>query len=371
MLRQIRRALIFFIAGIASVAGLRWWQIRTGRKPAPHPDDLMLNPDTHLRLSRNSEALRIEWARESSQASIYLGLSPDTIDRDKALVVVENTHFVTLTDIDPTQRYFVEVRFDDGEYLLAGERILPLKTVQNFRDIGGYRAIDGRQLRWNRVFRAASLDSLSDDDLERFIAMNVQLVCDVRTTEEMLNHPDRIPDTITLMNVPPHSNDSPWVQLLRILFWRNFLETALFKLYTYVLIDNNPQLFATIFKQLAEESNLPMLIHCAAGKDRTGMVIAVLLKMLGVADKTIIADYSLSNRSYEHSRKAAGRAFVSLKVLGLREEELAYLLIADSTVMQRTLDYIDSRYGSVEAYLVDYVGLSRETIQSIRNNLLE
>jgi protein-tyrosine phosphatase len=129
-------------------------------------------------------------------------------------------------------------------------------------------------------------------------------------------------------------------------------------------------MFAVIFQRLADESNLPIIIHCAAGKDRSGTMIAVLLKLLGVPDETIAADYSLSNHTYAHSRKAAQRAFESLKLFGIREKDLAHLLIADAKVMAQALHHIDKRYGSVEAYLCDYVGLSQETLQAIRNNLL-
>jgi protein tyrosine/serine phosphatase len=78
----------------------------------------------------------------------------------------------------------------------------------------------------------------------------------------------------------------------------------------------------------------------------------------------------LSNHTYAHSRKAAQRAFESLKLFGIREKDLAHLLIADAKVMAQALHHIDKRYGSVEAYLCDYVGLSQETLQAIRNNLL-
>lgn len=367
---RLGRALLIFIVGIFTGVALRWHYIRLSRKLAPHPDTLLRNPDFELQLRRNHDTLKIEWQHKSTEAKIYLGLSPDSINPEPASIVkaIQST---IITDIDHSKRYFVEVHFADGLYLKGAERFLPLDSFPNFRDIGGYKTEDDHQVRWNRVFRGGSMDNLSDDDLERLDELHIQLVCDVRSTEEMLNHPDRLPKNVTLLSAPPQSDDNPWIQLARILLQRNYLETAVFKLYSYVLIDNNPQMFSTIFQRLAHESNLPMIIHCAAGKDRSGTIIAVLLKLLGVPDETIIADYSLSNLSYAHSRKAAQRVFESLKIFGLREEDLAYLLIADAKVMAQTLAYLDQHYGSAEAYLCDYVGLSQETIQTIRKNLLE
>src|SRR5690606_25232684 len=102
--------------------------------------------------------------QSSPKADIFLGSSPQAINRNQAVAQVENQQFVILSGIDTSRRFSVEVVLADGTILSQTERILPLKSVPNFRDIGGYRTRDGDVIRWNRVYRSSSLANLSVDD---------------------------------------------------------------------------------------------------------------------------------------------------------------------------------------------------------------
>ncbi|MEL6404946.1 MAG: tyrosine-protein phosphatase [Chloroflexota bacterium] len=355
---------------LAVTTWLRWRQIQSSRVPAPLAHTLIDNPDKTLSVERVDDMLTIAWEKPTTRTTIYLAETPETINHDKPAAIINNRQEAVLQGVHPTTRYYVEIVFEDGTTVGQWERVLPLASVPNFRDIGGYETRDGKRVRWHQVFRASALDRVSAEDAQTLEAMNIQLVCDVRTTEEHLAHPDNLPDSMTVISTPPSSDDNVWMQLIRLLFVPGFLENILSDLYKRVMIDDNPQVFKEIFERLADPANLPTVIHCAAGKDRTGIVTALLLSVLGVPDETIIADYTLSNHEYAHFKESTRKSLAQLRIVGLTEADFDYLLIADGELMRETLAYVRQTYGSVENYLVTYTGITSETIEAIRENLL-
>lgn len=356
---------------LAVTVWLRWRHIQTSRVLAPRAHTLIDNPDKSLSTERVGDALALAWEKPTTRATIYLAETPDAINHEQPTAIVNNRQEAVLQGVHPTTRYYVEMVFEDSTTLGQWERVLPLASVPNFRDIGGYETRDGKRVRWHRVFRASALDRVSAADTQILEDMNIQLVCDVRTREEHQAHPDKLPLSITVINTPPLSDDNLLMQLGRLLFVPGFLERLLLDVYTRVMLDENPQVFTAIFERLADPDNLPMVIHCAAGKDRTGIVSAVLLSLLGVPEETIIADYTLSNREYAYFKESTRKSLAQLRIVGLTEADFDYLLIADGQLMRETLAYMKQKYGSAEHYLVGHAGISPQAIEAIRTHLLQ
>lgn len=264
------------------------------------------------------------------------------------------------------------IQHDDDEADAARERVLPLEGGANFRDLGGYRAADGRRVRWGRVFRAGSLANLTDADLAHLDEIGLKLVCDLRSYDEVRDAPDRLPDSAPeYMHLPLEAGDDT-PRRLRAIFWdRRLLTTMMLDAYTRIMIDQNAALLGDVLRRLADPDNLPAVFHCTAGKDRTGVTAALLLSVLGVPDAVIVADYTLSNHFYENFRAFAEQAMRPIGFTGVKAEDLQPLLIADAATMQGTLDHIREKYGSVEAYLLGPAGLDAEVIDALRANLLE
>lgn len=250
-------------------------------------------------------------------------------------------------------------------------RILPFKSVANFRDIGGYPTIDGRHTKWGTVYRGASLAYLLEEEHALFDALNIKTLCDLRTHDEIKSAKNRLRPYLRTLNIPTSNISNRFEQLSKMIFQPHYLDAMLAEVYINALIELNPQLFSTVFKELANPEHLPLYIHCTAGKDRTGLAIALLLRVLGVSEEIVLADYTLSNHFYVYFRHISSGLIRQLGKVGLKEAHIAPLLMADKRNLKIALDHITSRYGSIEAYLEERAGIDSTIIEQLKANLLE
>jgi protein-tyrosine phosphatase len=264
---------------------------------------------------------------------------------------------------------------DPASFILAlpddWERTIPLASAPNLRDIGGYATTDGQRVRKGMVYRAGSLSGLTTADMETLSRLNLRLVCDLRSDDEVNGAPDRLPPGTRYLHVPILADDDTARRLRALLFNREQLYTILMEGYTRVIIDKNAGVIGRTLRSLSDEDALPAVIHCTAGKDRTGVAIALLLLALGVPEDTVLADYTLSNHHYHHFLSIADAAVKPLGLLGIRGADLQPLLIADAKNLRATLEYVRQQYGSVERYLRDAASVDDATLQRLRATLLE
>ena len=169
-------------------------------------------------------------------------------------------------------------------------RTLDFEGCVNFRDLGGYRTTDGRMVAWRTLFRADGLNKLSDADVAQLTDLGLATVIDLRTLDEAEQRGsfpvDRVPVTyvgLPLTDVLPATEDLP--------DWGEAAYVA--ARYAAMVSEGGPMLTSAI-GALATGDALPAVMHCSAGKDRTGVLSALLLAFLGVPDETIVADYALS-----------------------------------------------------------------------------
>jgi protein-tyrosine phosphatase len=238
------------------------------------------------------------------------------------------------------------------------------------RDIGGYETADGRFTRWGQVYRSGSLAALSPEDQAYLQALGLRLVCDVRSSGEISQAPDRLPEGVAGWQRPLQSQESGREQVRTLRQHRQRMDTLLLRVYTQVIIEANAAQVGEILTTVAEEGKRPFLIHCAAGKDRTGMVIALLLLLLGVPEETVLADYSLSNLAHEAIQQVMGREMRQVLWVGMRPAQLYPVLLADPATLRAALAYLRQQYGSVEAYLCGPAGIAPETLEALREVLL-
>ena len=253
------------------------------------------------------------------------------------------------------------------------QRVLEVEGVANFRDIGGYVTLDNKRVKRGLIYRSGKLDQLTDAGWQKLTeTFNVQLICDLRSTDETAQAPDALRDeSVRYEALPLNTLEDRLAQIRLLIFNRRALRDAVPVGYKNIIVDGNPRVFGRIIQWAANAENLPMLIHCTAGKDRTGVASALILSLLGVQDEIIVADYTLSNLYYENFYDVGARLAKRVAWLGVRMDHLWPLLVAEANTMEQTLNHIREKYGSIEAYVRTAAGVSDEDIANLRKNLLE
>ncbi len=269
--------------------------------------------------------------------------------------------------IDPTT---LIVPPDDGA--AWRDRFVQLPTAVNLRDIGGYRTLDGRQVRSGLVYRAGSLADLSIADQQGLVDLGLRNVIDLRTPKELEQRPDRLPRALQpgWVHVPVYveNNSSEFVK--RMVLHRGRVDRALAEGYCE-LIDRRAHVFGDILTRFSQPDGLPVLVHCTAGKDRTGIVVALLLLALGVPERDVVADYSFTNHHAVEIRRASDHDMSRLKRIGFSEAAIQPLVVADPDNMRSMLAHLRAHYGDIRDYLTRQAGVSAATLERLRDLLLD
>ncbi|MEM6284654.1 MAG: tyrosine-protein phosphatase [Chloroflexota bacterium] len=374
MLKRLFQILVLITGGAIVSALLAEWLRRQRTTPDyPTAASLLRKPYVDaVVIPREDGGVDIRWDISADSVVVYSGSSPESINMGFPLATITDDYMVTVAD-SQQPRYFA-LRFSGGdrddETIIVAERDLTLDGAVNFRDIGGYRTADYRYVRWGRVYRAGRLAQLTENDHALLQALNLKLSCDMRLDEEVDDAPDNLPESVTLERIPVQSGETRSQQVQRLMKAQGRMDEFMRGAYRQVIVDRNPQVFVQFFRRVADESNLPLVVHCTAGKDRTGVAIALLLDVLGVPDDVIAADYSLSNRYYDNFVELGEDAIKSVSRLGLTVENMLPLFTADPETILATLAHVRSTYGSTERYLIDAGGLEPDTIDRVRKIML-
>lgn len=223
------------------------------------------------------------------------------------------------------------------------DRSLQLASVQNARDLGGYRTTDGHLVRTGVVFRSADLSALSDADSASLTARNLRFVEDLRTDFERLPNPDRVPVGATLQVRDVIGHAPPQVMATTL--------SAGSDLYrAFITAPGASDAFAGVLRDIAGTDG-SVLFHCSAGKDRTGWTAAVLLTILGVDRDTVNYDFLLSN----HYRDAADGDPLNGVTL---------------SALDAAFDQVNRSYGSFDDYVREGLKLTDADITALKAKLL-
>lgn len=243
----------------------------------------------------------------------------------------------------------------------AQQRHLPLEGVYNLRDLGGYRTTDGRYVRWGVLFRSSDLADISASDRDQINALGVKTICDLRSDRERTQRPDpqlsgwqsdsrcNTVDVAKQGLAPSPNQTTDWHGMM-MGFYR-----GIGKLYA-------PQ-FRALFDDL-KQNKTPLLFHCTAGKDRTGVSAALVLLALGVPKNVVLDDYLLTGKYMDSAPPTFMAMFPELA-------RVPALKAADADYLNAALDGIDKEYGSLNNYFETALNVSAADRELLRANFLE
>ena len=265
-----------------------------------------------------------------------------------------------------------------GSTFADDDRLLPLAGGHNFRDLGGYETADGQRVRWQVLYRSGKLSALTVDDVAQLAPKGIKMVCDLRTPDERKREPSVSGFSLAhrgwdydvghrgLLAAATAQGATP-----------RHVHDALAATYEAM-----PWLFAEMYGSAFNHiiaGDLPMVFHCTAGKDRTGILAALILMALGVPEEQVIADYLLTDRfldtdalaaaprSDSGDAAAAGFAFIR----AMPPEMRAPMLKCDPAYLRGALRAIEARHGSVLGYLDEALCIGADGVALLRRRLLE
>jgi protein-tyrosine phosphatase len=268
-------------------------------------------------------------------------------------------------------RHLFVVRAEGGPGLVVAERRVALKGTLNFRDLGGYRGVDGRRVRWGHVYRSDNLASVDADGWASIAELGVRSVYDLRHEAERDRAPSHVPSDVGIAHrhlpIGGEAAEAPdLVELLRQDTGRYGLEFMIDMNRT--LLRAHAAVFGTLITDLADKDHLPAIFHCTAGKDRTGTAAALLLSALGVSRETVLDDYELTTVYRSVHRIEQLRP--TLEEAGIEVEQVRTFLSAPRPALATALEELDRDHGTVARYLTDAAGVAPDTLVQLRDLLL-
>jgi protein-tyrosine phosphatase len=280
---------------------------------------------------------------------------------------------VRLTGLPPATRHYFRVRDHLGNEIVVTERRLGLQGTPNFRDFGGYPTADGRRVKWGYLYRSGQLSSLSDQDIDLLATLDLDLVCDFRRAEEQLSDPSRLPGLrpprVASLPIIPGSNSRFLEEAEHHLGDRQ----AMFDFMVDInrdFAEGQIDTYARMFREILALEDARFLVHCAAGKDRTGFAAALVLLALGVPREVVMQDYLLTGRFFKPDVEL-DRLRQKYQMDGMDVATILPMLEVHRDYLERALDAIAENYGSVEDYLSEALGVGAVELEELRRRYLE
>jgi protein-tyrosine phosphatase len=242
-------------------------------------------------------------------------------------------------------------------------RNLNLTGATNFRDLGGYPTVDGRAVRWRQIFRSNHLGNLTDEDIAVLNGLGLKTAFDFRGAEERLPFMCRH-DGITVhsLAIEPVTTVALRERLAALGRLSSEMTREIMQDSYRNYVRGNSDSFRKLFAHLIED-RAPLVIHCTAGKDRTGFASALILRALGVAEDVILEDYLLTNRFYKIDPAAIG--------IDLPDEARQVLGQVEAKFLDAAFGAVDADYGDLTTYFTERLGVGPREISELKSRYLD
>ncbi|MBC1553342.1 tyrosine-protein phosphatase [Listeria booriae] len=326
-----------------------------------------------IQTNRHGNQLTLTWSPTDILAGTIIfqsNTATPTSSKKQLLVVDQETKLVLVTDDTPV---FFIIQHPDGTHMVIGERTIPLEGCFNFRDLGGYVNTAGKTVKWGKLYRSSLLTNITEKDKDTLEKLGVSWICDLRSTSEIAAKPTPALAHIKNRHIPigTAKNESTESQKIDIPDDHRVYEPLMGE--SYRVFAQSKDGFREIFNDIIEKEEVPFLFHCTAGKDRTGVLGALLLKLLDIPENTILADYELTNQYADNilgEMQGLVNAFSnSEKKIDL--ENFRPMAEARPAYLEIAFDEMQKEYGSVDAYLEKGIGITPSEKAKFQTMMLE
>ncbi|MBR9981960.1 MAG: tyrosine-protein phosphatase [Desulfatitalea sp.] len=257
---------------------------------------------------------------------------------------------------------------------------LGISAVPNFRDVGGYKTVDGLTVARGLVYRSGVFNPMCTEAIAQLASVGLKNVYDLRTASERKLKPDQMPHVAhrAHLNVLADSKTAAAVNLEALLvepkkanaaLGDGRIEAQFIEGYReFIALPSARESYRVLFTSLSDSRKLPAVFHCTGGKDRTGWASAALLTLLGVIRETVMEDF-LRNNEYafpqfkgviDHFAASGGDRNIPLVTFGVKAEYL-----------EASFDEMEKRYGEIEAYFSEGLDIDSATQNRLRHLFLE
>ena len=255
---------------------------------------------------------------------------------------------------------------------MTRQRVIELDQPVNFRDLGGYTGLNGRQVKWGKIYRSAALNEMSTRDMATLCKLHITVDCDLRTSREQRAYPDLLWPGARLVSVGLYAEGERFEEkhaLLRFLHHIPVFDDYLPSIYQRVLLNSHSEeAIAKVFKELLRlPEDQALVYHCAAGKDRTGVISVMILMALGVDDDTIARDYMLTDELYDFSWKKQHPTNEKLSQIIAKMN----VTRGEGPAIKGITETIRQGWGSFDKFWVKRLGLSKAELAKFRKMYLE
>lgn len=245
----------------------------------------------------------------------------------------------------------------------------------NFRDLGGYKSEDGRVIKKGIFFRSGHLQGLNEEDINTLRNLNIRNIFDYRNELEATRNPSTTIQNINnirisaMDNMPDTNSDkyATFEDMVYELFERGLAYERMKESYYNLPINNES--YKKLVELVKDPNMVPLLSHCTAGKDRTGIGCSIILMILGVSRDDIIKEYLKSNEYAKIFLDEIFQIKPELKVVP--EDKLCYIFGVSEDYINEAFRRIDETYNTIEEYLYGEYNLSNDDLTKLRDIYLE
>ncbi|KAG7097323.1 hypothetical protein E1B28_004682 [Marasmius oreades] len=258
--------------------------------------------------------------------------------------------------------------------ILSRPPFVTIDGVINVRDLGGHpSSLPDKITRHRTVFRSAELAGITEKGKEQLKELGITRVFDLRSDTEIEKYNSSLPpmDGIEIVRSPVFSKEdySPEMMAKRYKLYASGKTEAFMELYSQIL-EHGERAFGAVLRHIRDRPTEGCIFHCTAGKDRTGVIAAIILKLAGVDDQSIAQDYALTRVGREPARAMILQRLSKEPLFASNNEAALNMFTCRYETMIAFLALLEDQYGGVEKYVKTFLKLTDDDINIIRNNLL-